>query len=386
MAESNSMRGWRPGSLISAVIFIVAMIALWQIRIILLLTLASVIVVIAFSTPLRFLTRRLGLGRLPAIIVSIVGFIVVLVVLSLLVFPTLITQFTVLTTDIIPRGISEFIDLWNSGYFYEQVPFLQSVLENIQINSDLINQFIGQVSSALGQLGGSVLPLVGDVANAVLSIVIVIFLSLFLLAEPQRYERGIIRLFPLWYRPRIHQIMARMVDTIQAWLRVTGVSMLVAGVGTGLGLALLGINQWAALGVLTGILSFIPNFGPIISLIPAISVGIVQIPESIGLIIIVVFGVSFVQSQIVAPLLANENMNLPPVLVLLGQIIFGIFFGFLGLMLAVPLTAITMVLVDEVYIKDMLGDEGAVELPQSAVEVEQQQAADGISPRLEVQS
>ena len=82
--------------------------------------------------------------------------------------------------------------------------------------------------------------------------------------------------------------------------------------------------------------------------------------------IVVIYGVSFIQSQVVGPLLVAGSINLPAVLILLGQIVAGIFFGFLGIMLAVPLTAIIMVIVQEVYIKDILGDHsaGAEALPE----------------------
>ena len=65
---------------------------------------------------------------------------------------------------------------------------------------------------------------------------------------------------------------------------------------------------------------------------------------------------SLFQSQVISPVLASERMNMPAILILLGQIIFGFFFGFLGLMLAVPLSACLAVLVDEMYVKDVLGD------------------------------
>ena len=86
-----------------------------------------------------------------------------------------------------------------------------------------------------------------------------------------------------------------------------------------------------------------------------------------GLVIVVIYGVSFLQSQIVTSLLVSGSIRLPPVLVLLGQIVAGAFFGFLGLMLAVPLTAILMVLVQEVYIKDMLGDRLETDVPRLAL-------------------
>lgn len=341
-----------------AIITILLVLSLWQIRAILLYMLAAVIVVVLFTMPIRFLHRRFGLGRTPAILISAAGFIVLVVAFSLVVFPTLFTQFSRLTTETIPRGLEQLIAWWNSGQAFEQFPFLEDSVKNFRITDQLVNEVVGQLSTALGQLGGSVLPLVGGVASTLLSLLIILFLSGFFLAEPQRYVNGMIRITPIWYRVRMREILTRIDDAIRAWLRVTGASMLVAGIGTGLGLAVLGINEWFALGVLTGAFSFIPNFGSIAALIPAIAVGILQVPQSIGWIIIIVYGVSFVQSQIVSPILASENMNMPPVMILVGQIVFGIFFGFLGIMLAVPMTAIAMILVDEIYVKDILGDRG----------------------------
>src|SRR6185295_10535394 len=114
-------------------------------------------------------------------------------------------------------------------------------------------------------------------------------------------------------------------------------------------------------GVLAGLFSFVPNFGPIAALIPSLAVGFVQAPQSIGWIILIIYGTSFVQSQIIAPLLFKESINLPPVLVLIGQVFAAIFLGFLGIMLAVPIIAILMIIVQEVYIKDILGDRPVLE-------------------------
>ena len=92
------------------------------------------------------------------------------------------------------------------------------------------------------------------------------------------------------------------------------------------------------------------------ALVPSVAVALVQAPQNVVWTAVIIYGVSFVQSQVVSPVLASERMNMPAILVLLGQIIFGFFFGFLGLMLAVPLSACVAVIVDEVYIKDILGD------------------------------
>ena len=354
--EANPDSGWKINPIIVTTISIILFVAIWQIRNIVLLTFASVILVILFSMPIRFCTSRYHIPRGVAILGSIVGFFIVLIILSLLVFPTLFNQFGILATDVIPRGFERLVDFVNSGAIQEQFPFLREPMENFTINDELINQIIAQVSNALGQLGGSVLPLVGGLANTLLSGLIVFFLSMYLIAEPQRYIKGIITLTPKWYRGRMRHILFRIDDTLRAWLVVTGVSMLVVGLGTGLGLAAIGIREWVALGVLAGIMSFVPNFGPIIALVPSIAVGFVQAPENVIWIVVIIYGVSFIQSQLISPVLASERMNMPAILILLGQIVFGFFFGFLGIMLAVPITALGVILVDEIYVKDVLGD------------------------------
>jgi predicted PurR-regulated permease PerM len=363
---SNTANGATTRWVLIAVVVVVLLIAAWFIRGILLLTLASVILVVLFTMPIRFFIR-LGVPRPLASLLSLLLITFSIIVLMLAALPTLVQQFTTLATVIIPQGIQAIITQWQSGAIVRQYPFLKFV-ESINIDMPtLINTISGQLAQAAGQFGVSVLPVLGGVADTVLSVLIMFFLSVYLLSNPEMHSEALIRLFPLGYRSRAREIFARLDLTLRGWLRATVISMALVGVATWGGLTLLGIQQAAALGVLAGLLSFIPNFGTIVVLIPSIAVGIVQIPNNWVWVIVVIYGVSFVQSQILTPLLISGSIRLPPVLVLLGQIVAGAFFGFLGLMLAVPLTAILMVLVQEVYIKDMLGDR-SVDAPRLIVD------------------
>lgn len=393
----------------------IIIIALWQIRSILLLTFTSIVLVIFFTIPIRRLTqitlpfnggRKMSRGA--AIVVTLVGVILVLMILSVVVFPQIIEQFVTLINTTIPAGIARVSDWWDGGRALNDIPFLENVdlsgifgstarLDSgaagvaeldivrfmrraeiaptiaqmigviqpsltLNLSQSMLQDIGAQLLSALGTVGGSVLPLLGGVANFLLSLLIVVFVSMYFLAEPGRYVDRIILYTPVGYRGRMRTILNRMDEAIRAWLKVTGVSMLVAGVLTGILLLVLADlpTQWAALGVIAGVASFIPNFGPLLALIPALLVGAVQSPDRLLVIVIIVYGVSFIQSQVVSPILANEDMNMPPVLILIGQIVFGIFFGFLGIMFAVPLTAILLVLLDEVYVKDVLGDRKSI--------------------------
>ena len=341
-------------NILVAIIIGLGLLFIWEIRGTLMLTFAAVILVIFFTMPVRLLMRRFDMNRFLAIVLSVIGFFVVVALIALLILPTIGTQFRTLATDQVPRGVEQLQETITGENLIVWFPFLEGVITGD--STELINQVISQISNALGRLGGSVLPVVGGVANTILSVLIIFFLSMYLLAEPELYVNGIIRLTPKWYRVRMHIILQRVDSTLRVWLSVTGVSMIFVGLGTGLGLAALGIQEWVALGVLAGVLSFIPNFGPIVALVPSVAVAIVQVQDNVIWTAVIIYGVSFVQSQVVSPVLASERMNMPAILVLLGQIIFGFFFGFLGLMLAVPLSACVAVLVDEIYVKDVLGD------------------------------
>lgn len=368
---------------------IVTLATLWAIRSILLLTLASIILVVFFTMPVRFLARY-NVRRGPAIAVSFVVSVVFVLAIARLILPTLIEQFNTLTTEILPDGVVRLIQSINDTDLLAPAPFpypqidhladgnpsrwmrviaqplafpdnffyesMRPIFENIRIDTNFLNDLTRQLATTVGQIGVSVLPFVGDVASTVLSLLIVVFMSLYFLANPTGYAEGMIRLFPMWYRERVRSIMNQMYDALRGWLEGTFISMIFVGVTTWFGLTLLNLEQAAALGALAGLLSFVPNFGQLAAVLAAIVVGIVQAPGSVGGIILVIYGISFIQSQIFTPLLFAESIRIPPVLVLLGQIVCGALFGFLGILLAVPITAILLILIREVYIKDVLGD------------------------------
>ncbi|MBL8118767.1 MAG: AI-2E family transporter [Anaerolineae bacterium] len=349
---------------LTALVTVVLFLAVWEVHTTLLLVLAAIILCVLFTMPIRFMVRR-GIGRGTATMLSLVGIIAIIVLIFMLVLPSLLTQFSRLASTV-QEGVQEVAAQWEElqadpqlREAYPGVATVQDFIKTLTGESDLdniLNDLGGQLGQAAGQLGGSVLPVVSGVASTLLSLIIVIFLSLYFLSEPQMYEEGAIKLFPIWYRDRVRFIISRIDFTLRIWLQGQILLMIIVGVVTWIGLALLGIDQALALGVLAGLFSFVPNFGPIAALIPSLAVGFVQAPQSIGWIVVIIYGTSFLQSQLVAPLLFKESINLPPVLVLIGQIFAAIFFGFLGIMLAVPIIAILMILVQEVYVKDILHD------------------------------
>jgi predicted PurR-regulated permease PerM len=362
---------------LTSVFTVILLLAVWEVHTTLLLVLASIILVVLITMPIRFFVR-LGFRRTPAAILSLVGMLAIIILLILLALPSLLEQFSTLGSDF-QQGVTEVVTQWQlikqDPKMRETFPYvatLQDVMKNVFGEDDLNHIFAEvtrQLGQAAGQLGGSVIPVVSGVASTLLSFIIVVFLSLYLLAEPRKYEEGAIRLFPIWYRPRVRFIVDRIDFTLRLWLQGQLLLMIFVGFVTWLGLAILGLQQALALGVLAGLFSFVPNFGPIAALVPSLVVALVQAPQHVGWIVLIIYGTSFLQSQLVAPLLFEESINLPPVLVLIGQIFAAVFFGFLGVMLAVPIIAILLVLVQEVYVKDILGDTAPESTPNRQIEL-----------------
>ena len=337
---------------------------LWTVRNILMLGLMAVIVVVLITIPVKYLVRielfGFRINRTIAIILTFLGLFAIVFLMFLLVLPTVFTQFEELGT-IITQGAQDLIDQWNNGEIQEEFPFLADLELEEQLNFDFdqVQDIAQQAISALGRLGGSVLPIFGGLANTIFSGLVVLFLSLYFLASPDTYTNGFIALAPLWYRHRVRHILDRLYRLLRRWIFATATGMIITGLGTFIGLTLVGIEQAAALAILTAVFSFVPTFGELLSVVVALSVGVVQAPDRLILIVAVIYGVSFVQGQIIAPILASESVEIPPVLILMGQIIVGSFFGVTGIVLAVPIMAIVMVIIQEVYVKDILGDKSA---------------------------
>ncbi len=359
---------------ITAFVVILLFIAVWLIRDILMLTLTAVILAVLLTSPVRFFVRR-GIRRSMAVLLSLILMLVIIVLTAALLLPGLLDQFQQLIV-VLQRAL-------RPGTFLISDPTLDGTQLTIILRralqpnnwaanfdflrgvdlSDITKQISSQVFGGVANITSQVFPFVGSLASVLLSILVVLFMGLYFLADPGMYERGLLKLIPISYRPRAEEILHKMELALRLFLQAQIILMLLIGGSTAVTLWFLGVPLAGALGTITGIFSFVPNFGPLVALIPIIAVVIINTPGKILSVIAVFYALQLVQSQLIAPLLVGQEIHLPPVVILLSQIIAGIFFGFLGLLLSVPLAAIVVVLVREVYIKDILGDKDSEREP-----------------------
>lgn len=192
------------------------------------------------------------------------------------------------------------------------------------------------------------------VVSAFGSLILVLFLGFYFALQPAKYSEGIARLWPPSARPRAYEVMDETTQTLWWWILGRLAAMALIGVGSALGLWMLNIPLPVTLGVIAGLLNFIPNLGPLIASVPPILFALQQGPESALYVAGFYLLLQFVESYFITPMIDQRQVSLPPALVLSAQLLLGMIAGFLGLVLATPITAALFVLVRELYVKDTL--------------------------------
>jgi len=183
---------------------------------------------------------------------------------------------------------------------------------------------------------------------------IVVLLGTFFMVNPSPYVNGIVHMMPESKEHRTREVIKKVYITLQRWLTGKLLSMLIVAVLTWVGLLLLGVPLPLTLALFAGLLAFIPNFGPIIALIPAVLLGFLEGPTTALYVVILYMGVQVVESNLITPFIQREMVHLPLAMIIIAQVTLGILVGGLGLILATPIVAVLMVFVQMIYIEDML--------------------------------
>ncbi len=234
--------------------------------------------------------------------------------------------------------------------YISQFGWGRAVIEQLPGVDDI--QSSVSTSTLLSGLGGFFTSTIGAVGN----FFITLLLALYFASEPKFYVHGFTQLFPLDRRQRVREVIATIGETLRWWLIGKVGSMIFIGVLTWIGLSIIGVPLALTLGLIAGLLSFIPNFGPIISALPALLLAFIESPITAVYVLGLYIGVQLIESNVVTPIIERETVELPPGLTIVFQLALAVMVGGLGLVLATPLLAVIMVVVQMVYIQDVLGD------------------------------
>lgn len=215
--------------------------------------------------------------------------------------------------------------------------------------TDILLQGNGSLLSKLGHLFSFTF-------GAIIDAALILVIGLYLAAESDRYREGVIQLLPRSRRTRMRQVMSAVARTLRGWLLAQMVSMTFLSVFAFLGLSLLGIPLALTLAIFTGLLTFIPNLGPIISVVPPALLAMAQGPMRTIYVLLLYLILQNVEGYLITPLVQRRAISLPPALLISTQILLALLLGLFGLLLAAPLTALGIVLVKMLYLEDTLGE------------------------------
>jgi len=236
------------------------------------------------------------------------------------------------------------------GNYISQFGWGKTLIEQLPSADDIMKKV--DAASILSSVGGYFSSTLGAIGN----LFVMILLAIYLATEPRFYANGFTKLFPIGSRPRVFEVLSEIGTTLSWWLIGKVASMVFIGLLTWIGLWILGVPLSLTLGLIAGLLSFIPNFGPILSAVPAILLAFIESPISALYVLILFVAVQIIESNLVTPFIERQTVELPPALTVFAQLALSILIGGVGLILATPLLAVIVVVVQSVYIGDVLGD------------------------------
>ncbi|HET6777734.1 MAG TPA: AI-2E family transporter [Gemmatimonadales bacterium] len=230
-----------------------------------------------------------------------------------------------------------------SGGEQKQPSLGQGIAEQI---GGVTRHLFGFASSTIAVLGG---------------LVLILFVAVFVAIDAETYQDGLMHLFPHKARRRAREVLSATAGMLRRWLFTQFISMVLVGLLTAVVLLILGIEAAVALGIIAGILEFVPIAGPIMASIPAIAMGFLDGPEKAVYVALAYVVIQQLESNLLYPLLMKKGLELPPVLTIFTQGVLATVFGFIGLLVAVPMLAAAIVPIKMLYVRDVVGDD--VKLP-----------------------
>jgi len=315
--------------------FAVVVLLLWLLSDILLPFVAGMVIAYLFN-PLANRIERAGMSRTIAALLIVGIVVLVIIVLALLIVPILANQLAALIANI-PNYVTRLQTL----LLDQNWPGLHQLIGSGDANktiSDLVSQGAGWLASFMKSLWSG-----GRALISIFSLVVVTpVVAFYLICDWPRMVASVEQWIPLPHREAVHQILAEIDAAIAGFVRgQTGVC-LILGSFYAVALSLVGLNFGLLIGLISGLITFIPYVGSMTGLVVAMAVAVAQFSPEWNLILVVlgIFLVGqFVEGYILAPKFVGENIGLHPVWLMFAMFAFGYLFGFVGLLVAVPLAA-----------------------------------------------
>jgi len=318
-----------------AVALVAVAAALWLVADAIVIAFGGIVlasVLLSISTPLSRIT---GLKPRWALLIVVAALLAIAVLASWL-FGNEVAREMAELQQRLPEAAGEFIAWLN-----------QSPAGRIVVNA--IKQS-GANAQALTQASA----MVGAVLGASANMLLIIFLAIYFASDPTLYREGALRLVPPARRLQLKHALDDAGVALRKWVVAQAIAMAGVGLLTGTALGVMGVPLALSLGVVAGVLEFIPVIGPILAALPGILLAFSKGPEMALYVALVYIAVQQIESNIITPLVQRWAVKLPPVIGLLSIVACGLLFGVLGVVFAMPIDVVVMVLVKKLYVEDTL--------------------------------
>lgn len=206
--------------------------------------------------------------------------------------------------------------------------------------------------SYLGKAASISVTILGAISDSI----IILLIGIFTAFDSDIYINSIIKLVPINRRERAHEILDAIGQAIRSWLLGRFLVMASIGVLTGLGLMIAKVPLAWLLGLITGLFCFVPFIGPVAAAIPSILVGLSQSTEKAILVFIIYTGIQILENDLLTPIIQQYVTSLPAALLISVQILFFLIGGILAILVATPITVAIVVLIQMIYVGDILDD------------------------------
>lgn len=303
----------------------------------LLLVFAALVLAAIFDSMASRATRLTGIRRGPALALSVLMLLGIFAGAFALFGAQLAREFDTIQSSIPPATES-----------------VRRFLEGVGLSGaldDLVSQGSSNVSRLATQAGGYLLSAGNGLANFVLVFVGAIFIA----SDPAVYRRGLLLLMPARAEKAASAALDDASRGLRGWMVGQAVSSLVVAAFTWAGLALLGVPASGGLGLIAGLLDVIPMIGPIIAGVPAVLLAFTVSPATALWTIILFLVIQQLQGNFLQPMIQKQAVDVPPAVLLFAVVAAGLLFGFLGVLLAAPLTVVVYVVVQRLYVRTLLG-------------------------------
>jgi predicted PurR-regulated permease PerM len=190
------------------------------------------------------------------------------------------------------------------------------------------------------------------------SLAVLLALGIYLAAYPTLYRDGLVRLFATSRRAEVCETLDELGYVLRRWLRGQMIAMVTVGLMAYVALSLLGVPLAFGLAVLTALLEFVPYLGPIVAAVPVVLVALTESWELALYALLAFAAIQIFEGYVLVPLIQERAVFVPPALILFSQVLLGVLFGLVGIVLATPLTAAVVLLVRRRYVEAVLEDPG----------------------------